>query len=146
MEKKESDDCQQYHTTAMQKELVLQKLKEKGCRITKQRQILLDVILKEECSCCKEIYYQATKLDNKIGIATVYRMVNMLEEIGAIDRSSMYKVDCKARNEGTNECRVEFDDDTICQLSSKEWSLVIEEGLKACGYMDTQEIKKIVIK
>ena len=45
--------------TKMQKELVLQKLKEKGCRITKQRQMLLDVILQEECASCKEIYYKA---------------------------------------------------------------------------------------
>ena len=37
----------------MQKEMVLQKLKERGCRITKQRQMLLDVILQEECAGCR---------------------------------------------------------------------------------------------
>ena len=47
-----------YHRTQMQKELVIQKLREKGCRITKQRLMLLDIILEEDCSCCKEIYYQ----------------------------------------------------------------------------------------
>ena len=32
----------------MQKELVIQKLREKGCRITKQRLMLLDIILEED--------------------------------------------------------------------------------------------------
>ena len=83
-----------YHRTQMQKELVIQKLREKGCRITKQRLMLLDIILEEDCSCCKEIYYRAVKKDARIGTATVYRMVNTLEEIGAISRKNMYKVTC----------------------------------------------------
>lgn len=41
----------------------------------------LDIILEEECSCCKEIYYKALQKDSKIGPATVYRMVNTLESI-----------------------------------------------------------------
>ena len=70
----------------MKKEIVLQRLRERGCRITKQRQMLLDVILQEECSSCKEIYYRASSIDSSIGTATVYRMINLLEEIGAISR------------------------------------------------------------
>lgn len=74
--------------------MVLQKLKEQGCRITKQRRILLDIILEENCSCCKEIYYKASRIDSSIGAATVYRMVNLLEEAGAISRRNMYRVAC----------------------------------------------------
>ena len=47
------------HRTQMQKDMILQKLKESGCRITRQRKMLLDVILNEDCSSCKEIYYNA---------------------------------------------------------------------------------------
>ncbi len=54
--------------------------------------MLLDIILEDECSSCKEIYYRATKKDPTIGTATVYRMINTLEEIGAISRKNMYKV------------------------------------------------------
>ena len=36
------------------KEAIVQKLKASGCRITKQRLMLLDIILEENCSCCKE--------------------------------------------------------------------------------------------
>ena len=45
----------------MQREEILERLREQGCRITKQRQLLLDIILQEEYSCCKEIYYKAAK-------------------------------------------------------------------------------------
>lgn len=80
--------------TQVQKELVLQRLRDRGCRITKQRQILLDIILQEECASCKEIYYKSIEMDDRIGAATVYRMVNLLEEIGAISRKNMYKISC----------------------------------------------------
>ena len=82
-----------YQRTHMQKDVVIQELKKRGCRITKQRRMLLEVILENECSCCKEIYYKASRIDSKIGTATVYRMINTLEEIGAINRRNMYKID-----------------------------------------------------
>ena len=76
------------------KEQIIEKLKENGCRITKQRKMLIDIILENECSSCKEIFYKASQEDENIGVATVYRMINALEEIGAINRKNMYKVDC----------------------------------------------------
>ena len=69
-----------YERTQMQKDMIIERLREQGCRITRQRQLILDIILAEECSCCKEIYYKASKLDHKIGSATVYRMINTIEE------------------------------------------------------------------
>ena len=76
-----------------QKELIIQKLKSNGCRITKQRMELLDIILDNNCASCNEIFYRASKLDDTIGIATVYRMVNVLEEIGVISRKIVYETD-----------------------------------------------------
>lgn len=74
------------------KDLIVKKLQEQGYRITKQRLLLIDIILSNECSSCKEIYYQASRHHSDIGAATVYRFVNTLEEIGAINRRNMYKV------------------------------------------------------
>ena len=85
-------EVRNYRRTKMQKEHIVETLREKGCRITKQRLMLIDIILEEECQSCKEIYYKAVKADAKIGTATVYRMVNTLEEIGAINRSNSYKI------------------------------------------------------
>ena len=71
-----------------QKDEIIERLKEKGCRITKQRKILIDIILENDCASCKEIFYKASQEDARIGVATVYRMINALEEIGAISRKN----------------------------------------------------------
>ena len=91
-ENRRNKDAANFHRTKMQREIVIQKLRAQGCRITKQRQILLDIILQEECASCKEIFYKASSVDSSIGAATVYRMVNLLEEIGAISRRIQIKI------------------------------------------------------
>ena len=99
-----------YRRTDMQKEMVIRKLRERGCRITRQRLMLIDIILEEECSCCKEIFYRASEKNPGIGPATVYRLVNMLEEIGAISRKNMYRIDFGPEEAGEEACAVELDD------------------------------------
>ena len=76
----------------MSKECRIQKLKDNGCRITKQRLILLDIIHEGTWNSCKEFYYKAAKKDSSIGNATVYRMINTLEDIGVISRRSIYEI------------------------------------------------------
>ncbi len=141
-----SHDSVSYQRTQMQKEMIIQKLKERGCRITKQRLMLLDVILEEECSCCKEIYFKALGKDRKIGTATVYRMVNTLEEIGAISRKNMYKIACSDGCEVENACTIEFEDHTVIELSAKNWSKIIQAGLSVCGYADGKNIRSVVAR
>lgn len=141
------ENCKEpnYQRTRMQKDVVIQELKKRGCRITKQRRMLLEVILEKECSCCKEIYYNASRLDPGIGSATVYRMVNLLEEIGAISRRNMYKIvrnpDCKDES----VCTIELDDNTVQKLSKDSFNNVVLTGLKACGYIDKQEIERMFV-
>ena len=112
-QQKQDENQQKYEKTQMQREIVIQRLKEQGCRITKQRMVLLDIILNENCSSCKEIFYKASQADEKIGVATVYRMINALEEIGAINRKNMYKVDCAQDCPEDGGCIIMLDDDTI---------------------------------
>lgn len=127
-----------YEKLEMNKDLIVEKLRKKGCRITKQRLAVLDTILEHECASCKEIYYLAASDDPGLGIATVYRTINLLEEIGAISRKNMYAIsgemsqnDCKA------QCRsITLEDGTQYFLSPKKWQEVILAGLKAYGYID----------
>lgn len=137
-----------YHRTKMQKELVWQKLRENGFRITRQRQLLLDIILQEDCASCKEIYYKALLKDSGIGAATVYRMVNILEDIGAISRKNMYHISMgiNENDKAYNECVIMFDDNTSCRLSMEEWYRILSEGLKNNGYLKTQKITGIVVE
>ena len=133
-------------STKMKKELILKRLREKKYRITKQRQMLLDVILQEECASCKEIYYKAKKEDSSIGAATVYRMINLLEEIGAIRRENMYKISCCMDSGRKNACVIELDDHTVFSLSAQRCFMVVLEGLRACGYADEQQIVSITLE
>ena len=68
--------------TTREKDMILEKFRNRGMRITKQRWLILDIVFEQDCTSCKEIYYQASKRDKNIGIATVYRMVNALTELG----------------------------------------------------------------
>lgn len=133
-----------YRRGQMEKEIIVEKLKAKGCRITKQRLMLLDIILEEECSSCKEIFYRASKQDKGIGTATVYRMINTLEEIGAISRKNMYKIACGTACDVENACSIEFEDGSVMQLSANRWHQVIQEGLKANGYGAGKVVRSVV--
>ncbi len=132
-----------------QKEMVIQCLKNRGLRITKQRKLLLDIMLSEECTCCKEIYYKASGVDDSIGAATVYRMIHILEEAGAVSRKNGYRIVCggcgENRNRRGDACIIELEDDTVYHLSAENWNDVIRAGLKACGY-PAQEIRSIAIQ
>lgn len=128
----------------MEKEQIIKKLREQGCRITKQRRMLLDIILEEECSCCKEIYYKAVKRDKTIGTATVYRMINTLEDIGAISRNTMYRIACQENCERKEKCLIELDDGTRLELTEKQWHEIVESGLKACGYTGRHNVRRVV--
>ncbi|MDO5337181.1 MAG: transcriptional repressor [Eubacteriales bacterium] len=136
--KKQGMDSIQYQRTQMQKNMIIQQLKDRGCRITRQRRLLIDIILESDCGCCKEIYYKAVNVDKNIGVATVYRMINTLEEIGAISRKNMYKIACSEICECKEDeaCIVRLDDDTEYHLSAEKWHHVIQAGMEAMGYLN----------
>ena len=77
---------------SMSQEMIINRLKARGFRMTKQRRLLISTILENDCSCCKEIYYQVREKDQAVGIATVYRMIKTLEEAGVIARRNMYRI------------------------------------------------------
>ena len=125
---------------------ILQILRQRGFRITNQRKIIIDVILKKDCASCKEIYYQANAIDSTIGIATVYRMIKTLEDIEAIDRKNMYTIGYDAKLEWNKELFLYLKSKKVIQMSMKEWKSVMEEGLRARGYLYMDEIENVVVK
>ena len=127
------------------KEQIIEKLKENGCRITKQRLMLIDIILENECSSCKEIFYKASKVDNKIGVATVYRMINALEEIGAISRKNMYRVECGKTCSGEGGCEIILEDDTVFRMPKEKLDQIVRDGARRCGYLsDGKKVSRII--
>lgn len=75
-----------------QKEQVIDEFQKRGKRMTHQRRMLLEVILDSDWTNCKDIYYEARKRGQSPGMATVYRTVNALEEIGVLARKYQYSL------------------------------------------------------
>ena len=48
--------------------------------------------MNNEYSSCKEIYYAAKKQDDKVGIATVYRTVQLLEDMELIHKEMVVRI------------------------------------------------------
>lgn len=136
-------DNPDYLRRTMQKEEIYDKLRQNGCRITRQRQTLIDIIVERECSCCKEIYYIASKKMPEIGLATIYRMINLLEEVGAIQRENLYRI-CTGSEEGTaQKCIVKLEGDRQIELDQTALHKIMERGMENCGYFTDRKSRKI---
>jgi Fur family transcriptional regulator, ferric uptake regulator len=69
-------------------------LKQKGIRLTRQRQILLDLIDKSgEHLDAERLYHMAKELDPKLNRVTVYRTLKMLKQGGLVDELDLMHVD-----------------------------------------------------
>lgn len=76
----------------MSNEQIITALRDKGMRITKQREIVASVIAENDGASCKDICCIVKKHDRSIGTATVYRMIKALEDIGVVERIDMIKL------------------------------------------------------
>ena len=76
----------------MTSEQVIERLKLDGCRITKQRRLIIDVIMNNDFNSCKDIYYQVSEKDKTVGMATLYRMIRQLEDMGIVHRIDTIEV------------------------------------------------------
>ena len=122
----------------MQKEHILQNLKKEGYRVTKPRIAVIDIILERDCGSCKEIIYWISKTNKSIGTATIYRTLNMLEEIGAINRRSSYQVS-PVENENSGVV-VMLENGEEIHLDAEEWNEVMQKGLETCGYLKGEKV------
>ncbi len=132
--------------TTLSKEDILARLKENGLRLTEQRKLIVDIITNEEYSCCKEIYILAHKKDESIGVATVYRMINVLEEIGAISRKNIEKADCSGRCcDMKSGCTVVTEDSKQIMLTEEDLQEALRYIMEKKGIQTAEEIKAVLI-
>jgi len=69
-------------------------LREKGFRLTRQRQILLDLIDKSgEHLDAERLYLMAREIDPRLNRVTVYRTLKMLKQGGMVDELDLMHVD-----------------------------------------------------
>ncbi|MEE9388402.1 MAG: Fur family transcriptional regulator [Paracoccaceae bacterium] len=66
---------------------IIAKCEEVGLRLTEQRKIIAAVLENsKDHPDVEELYARASALDPKISLATVYRTVNLFEEVGILDK------------------------------------------------------------
>ena len=133
-------------TQIHKREVILEQLRKKGFRITEQRRLLINVILEDECSSCKEIYYKTVKKDSTVGIATVYRMVKTLEDLGLINRKNLYQIDY-GNLELEQENQVLYVDEKtnkVTAIKKGSWFAELQRGLIAQGFTDIDNISILI--
>ncbi len=136
-------ESEQYQRITSGKEQVLERLRRKGFRVTKQRRQILDVIFEYDCTSCKEIYYRAIQKNSKIGIATVYRMVNTLTDIGVLKETSLKPQTQKGPGTG---CDIILRNHKVVVLTEREWKEILGAVLRKKGIHSETEIERVVIR
>lgn len=114
----------------MQEEEVFQKLREQGMRITQLRRQLVKFILSQEGHWhIQDLAEKIMKKFPKVGIATIYRTVNLLAEEGILSKSDVgsgparYETTPNEHHDHLNclDCGAifEFENDKIEELQTK---------------------------
>lgn len=100
-----------------------ERLKEKGCKLTLQRRTVLDVLIEngEEHLSTEEIYSRVKKKFPEIGLATVYRTVQLFEEMGIVDRLNFD--DGCSRFELASEDTVHHHHHLICEACNRVYEV-----------------------
>ena len=125
-----------------EKDAILALLRENGFRITKQRRLILDIVFAHECTCCKEIYYEALAKDSSIGIATVYRMINTLTDLGvfqsAVPYKKMYQIQAQECGDDAyaacGGCKVVLENEKVVEFTDSEWKQLLKKAVEEKGY------------
>ena len=116
-------DTEQYRRVSREKEEILHLLRKRGFRVTKQRELILDIVF--------EIYYQAIQRDPGIGMATVYRMVNTLTDIGVLKVATLKPQTALGSGSG---CQILLKNQNKIVLNQTEWTEVLQNVLRRKGY------------
>ena len=127
-----------------EKDAILELLRENGFRITRQRKLILDIVFAHECTCCKEIYYEALAKDSSIGIATVYRMINTLTDLGvfrsAVPYKKMYQVSAQNCTEDVytpcGGCKVILENENVVEFTDSEWKQLVKKAVEEKGHSE----------
>ncbi len=134
------DENEKYSVDALTEDTI-RKLEQSGLRMTIQRRHIIEILTSSKCTSPKELWYEAKEYVPDLGIATVYRLINRLEQIGVIS---------KARNLGMQNVEPKLGtlkDKTgniIKQEgSTQELAALIKQGLMTSGKIKAEENIKL---
>ncbi|MCC5958523.1 Fur family transcriptional regulator [Roseinatronobacter sp. S2] len=116
---------------------ILDRLEAQGLRMTDQRRTIAQVI--EQASDhpdVEELHARANALDSRISLATVYRTVKLLEEVGILDRLEFG--DGRARFEDSqrdhHDHLIDMDTGEVIEFCDPEIEALQEKIARRLGY------------
>jgi len=141
------------------KDMFRKKLSENNYKFTKQRELIIDTILEKENwhFTAEELFEEVRKKDNEIGMATVYRTIELLKELEIIhvldfnEESRKYELFVEDSHHHHLICKrcgklIEFNDKDIDyfekELEKKYDFAVTEHKLSFYGYCSECRKKK----
>lgn len=127
----------------LQREKVIERLREEGYRITKQRILIVDTLLEHRFECKKAVCYYVQQKDPSIGMATVYRFLQVLEQMEVLKPESSYMVQVEEKLCQEQKCAVFMSNNKKIVLKYSEWKQAIISLLEKKGY-SSGEIDKIL--
>ena len=107
--------------------------KEKGLRMTEQRNIIADVITEMSVNGhpdVNEIFLNANEKDKNISIATVYRTVKLFEEYGAIEKHEFKE----AIEDHHHDHLIDIESGEIHEFTNEEIENIQKAVAKSLGY------------
>ncbi len=141
--------------------MVKERMKKRSMRLTPQRVAILEVLDRDRAGHlgADEIYARLRRAHPEIGLATVYRTLDMLEQIGVLHKTdfgegrSQFELDPKDEGHYHHhliclECGriTEFQDDLLDQLEAeiarKSGFAVVDHTLRVYGYCRPCQAKR----
>ena len=112
-------------------------LRKAGIRITRPRRIILDILTStEDHPDAMKIFHRATEIDDSISLSTVYRTMNLLEEMGAIHRHAFSGGPSRfeqAHGEHHDHL-IDVDTGAVIEFKSEKIEQLQEEIARSLGY------------
>ena len=134
------DENEKYSVDALTEDTI-RKLEQSGLRMTIQRRHIIEILTSSKCTSPKELWYEAKEYVPDLGIATVYRLINRLEQIGVISKArnlGMQNVEPKLgtlKDKTGNIIKIEG--------STQELAALIKQGLMTSGKIKAEENIKL---
>ena len=128
------DDNEKFNVNSQLTDATLRKLEAGGLRMTVQRRHIIEILTSSQCTSPKELWYEAKQYVPDLGIATVYRLINRLEQIGVIS---------KTRNLGMQNVEpvlgsVTDEGGRKLNISSLKLTDIVKQGMIAKGLISSQ--------
>jgi len=116
---------------------ILERIEEKGLRLTEQRRIIAEVLSESaDHPDVEQLHARAAARDARISLATVYRTVKLLEEEGILDRLEFG--DGRARYEDAERAHhdhlIDVDTGAVMEFVDPEIEALQERIARRLGY------------